>query len=224
MNASNNYQKKVIAVTEHNSGKDGLKNTIVKGAIGSLFLQVGFAGFAFLNAIILARTIGPEGYGAFANGMAWVSLLNIPASFGFGILLVRDISVYRFQKKWGLFKGLLQFSELFVVISSIVLAVTAALFAGWIFSSLEDTNVRRTLWVSLVLLPLFALYNLKEGCLRGLEHVVMAKLPIMIIRPGLLMIGILLLQQFLPDSLVAPIAMVVNVGAGIATLIVGIFF
>ena len=32
-----------------------LRTHIIKGAAGSFVLQVGFAGFAFLNAIILAR-------------------------------------------------------------------------------------------------------------------------------------------------------------------------
>jgi len=62
---------------------------------------MGFAGFAVLNAIILARVLGAEDYGAFVNAMAWVSLLTIPATFGFGILLVRDTVIYRSQGKWG---------------------------------------------------------------------------------------------------------------------------
>ena len=100
-----------------------LRAHLIKGAAGSFVLQVGFAGFAFLNAIILARVLGAEGYGTFANAMAWVSLLTIPATFGFGILLVRDTAIYRSQGKWGLLKGLLRFADRFVLVLSIILAL-----------------------------------------------------------------------------------------------------
>jgi len=93
-----------------------LRAHLIKGATGSFALQIGFAGFAFLNAIVLARVLGAEGYGAFANAMAWVSLLTIPATFGFGTLLVRDVAIYRSQGQWVLLKGLLRFSNHFVLV------------------------------------------------------------------------------------------------------------
>ncbi len=74
-----------IVVTQSGSR---LRSHLIKGAAGSFVLQVGFAGLAFFNAIVLARVLGASGYGTFANAMAWVSLLTIPATFGFGILLV----------------------------------------------------------------------------------------------------------------------------------------
>jgi len=89
-------------VTQHKASPAAasprLRNHLIKGAVGSLVLQVGFAGSAFFNALVMARVLGAGGYGAFANAMAWVSLLTIPATFGFGILLVRDTAIYRSQE------------------------------------------------------------------------------------------------------------------------------
>jgi len=76
-----------------------LRTHLIKGAAGSFVLQIGFAGFAFFNAIILARVLGAEGYGTFANAMAWLGLLTVPATFGFGILLVRDTAIYRSREE-----------------------------------------------------------------------------------------------------------------------------
>ena len=201
-----------------------LRAHLIKGAAGSFVLQVGFAGFAFLNAIILARVLGAGGYGAFANAMAWVSLLTIPATFGFGILLVRDVAIYRSRAKWGLLKGLLRFSDRFVLVLSVVLAPIAAGVAGWIFSSPAQALMRHTVWIALLLLPLFALYNLREAATRGLEYVIRARLPGMIVRPGLLLTGIVAIYYVWPHQLSAPMAMAVNVGAGAVALALGIFF
>ena len=201
-----------------------LRTHLIKGAAGSFVLQVGFAGFACLNAIILARVLGAEGYGAFANAMAWVSLLTIPATFGFGILLVRDTAIYRSQGKWALLKGLLRFSNRIVLVLSVVLALIAAVFADFIFSSPNQVLMRHTIWIALGLLPLFALYNLREAATRGLEHVIRARLPGMIIRPGLLLVGIVGIYYFWPQHLSAPTAMAVNVCAGVVTLALGMVF
>ena len=197
---------------------------LIKGAAGSFVLQVGFAGFAFLNAIVLARVLGTAGYGAFANAMAWVSLLTIPATFGFGILLVRDVAIYRSQEKWGLLKGLLRFSNRFVLGVSVLLTLMAAAVAEVLFSATEQSTLRLTIWFALPLVPIFALYNLRESAIRGLEYVIRARLPGMLIRPGLLLAGIVVIYYFWPNDLSAPVAMVVNVGAGIVTIGAGIFF
>ena len=196
----------------------GLRARLIKGAAGSFVLQVGFAGFAFLNAMILARALGAQGYGAFANAMAWVGLLTIPATFGFGILLVRDVAVYRAQHKWALLNGLLRFSNIFVLLLSVFLALVAAGITGVIFSSPIQATLRLTLWFAMPLIPLFALSSLSESTLRGLEFVFRAQLPSMIIRPGLLLTGIVVIQMYWPQQLNAPVAMAVNVGCAILTL------
>ena len=201
-----------------------LRAHLIKGAAGSFVLQVGFAGFAFLNAIILARVLGAGGYGAFANAMAWVSLLTIPATFGFGILLVRDTAIYRSQSKWGLLKGLLRFSDRFVLVFSVSLALLAAAVAGFLFAAPDQATMRHTIWIALLMLPLFALYNLQEAATRGLEYVIRACLPGMIVRPGLLFVGIISIYYVWPNHLSAPTAMAVNVGAAVVTLGLGVFF
>ena len=201
-----------------------LRAHLIKGAAGSFVLQVGFAGFAFLNAIILARVLGAGGYGVFANAMAWVSLLTIPATFGFGILLVRDTAIFRSQGKWALLKGLLRFSDCFVFVLSVALALIAAAVAGWMFSSPAQVMIRHTVWIALLLLPIFALYNLREAATRGFEYVVRALLPGMIIRPGLLLSGMVAIYFIWPGHLSAPVAMEVNVGAGVVALTLGVIF
>jgi O-antigen/teichoic acid export membrane protein len=156
--------------------------------------------------------------------MAWVGLLTIPATFGFSILLVRDVAIYRAQHKWALLNGLLRFSYTFVLLLSVLLALAATGIAGVIFSSPTQETLRLTLWFAMPLIPLFALSSLSESSLRGLEFVFRAQLPDRIIRPGFLLVGIVVIQMYWPEHLIATVAMAVNVGAGILALSACIFW
>ena len=196
-----------------------LKSHLIKGAVGSFALQVGFAILSFFNAVILARIMGAQGYGAFANAMAWVSILVVPATFGFGVLLVRDVSICRFQQLWSSLKGLLLFSNRFVLVISISLVIVVAGVIYILSSSTEWTEQYITLWIALPLVPLFAISNLHQSVIRGLEHVFIARFPGMIFRPGLLLIGIIIINIYWPYSLNAPMAMMANVIAGLLTLV-----
>ncbi len=135
----------------------------------------------------LARQITPAVEEA--NTMPWVSLQTIHAAFGFGILLVLDVAVYRSQCKWMLLNGLLRSSNRVVLALSIVLASSAAMLAGFIFPSPAEILMRHTVWFALLLPPLFALYNLREATTRRLEQVIYAQLPGMTVRPGLIALG-----------------------------------
>ena len=192
--------------------------------MGSLVIQVGFAGLAFFNSILLCRLLGAGGYGAFANAMAWVSLLVIPASFGFGTLLVREIAIYRSRREWAVFKGLLRFSDRFVLVLSLIISLIFFVVAGFVFTATDKEAMRLSLWVSAPLVTLFALSRLRESAARGLERVFGALLPGMIFRPGLLLTGIVAIYLFWPDLLSAPVAMAVNVCAATVALLAGVFW
>lgn len=197
--------------TDLTSATEKLRAHLIKGAAGSFVIQAGFAVLAFLNAIVLSRVLGAGGYGAFANAMAWVSLLVIPASFGFGILLVKEVAVYRSRKEWGHLRGLLRYADSLVSALSLFFAVVLVSVANLLLPGPEKEIMRRTLWMAAPLLPFFALSQLREATLRGLEHVIRSRLPRMIFRPGLLLFGIIGIYLLWPGHLSAPTAMGVNV-------------
>lgn len=200
-----------------------IRRHIVAGAAGSFALQVVFAGLSLLNAIILARVLGVEGYGAFANAMSWVTLLTIFATFGFGSLLVREVALCSLYERWGLLKGLLRFSDVLVLALSLVLVFAAGAAVNFFFPHSVQAEMRHTLYIALLLLPITALYTLRESALRGLEHAIYARFPSMVVRPLLLFSGVIIAYYFL-DQLVPATAMAINVGAGCVALGLGAFF
>jgi O-antigen/teichoic acid export membrane protein len=105
----------------------------------------------------------------------------------------------------------------------VVLAFIAAGAAGWVFSSPEQTLMRETVWIALLLLPLLALSKLREAGGRGLEHVICASFPGMIIRPALLLAGVWGIYFFKPEHLSASVAMIINIIAATAAFGCSIF-
>ena len=58
----------------------------------TLVIRVGALGLALLVAIVLARMLGTEGYGAYSLAFAWVQILLIPGMLGMDSLMVRETS------------------------------------------------------------------------------------------------------------------------------------
>jgi O-antigen/teichoic acid export membrane protein len=147
----------MISVIQQFLAKDNLRIRFFKDAGGSFVIQTAFAGFSFLNAVVFARIMGAINYGAFANAMAWVSILVILATFGFTTLIVRDISIYNSKREWPLLRGLLRFSDRFVLILALLIALVVFLIAGVIFNQPDQAIMRGTLRVAVFFVPLFSL-------------------------------------------------------------------
>jgi len=190
------------------SKTNNLDAHLLKGASISFLVQLGFAGLSFLNSVVMARLLGVDGFGAFANAMAWVAIL--PSAFGFDILIVREVAILVTRQDWPLLKGLLRFTNYFVVLFSLLIACIAFFAARSIFALPEQATMNFTLMAALPLIMLTALENLQSSALRGFGQILYATVPGMIIRPGMLLAAILTLHFFWPTYLNASSAMLLN--------------
>lgn len=162
-----------------------LRGRLIRGGLGSLALKLGSTALGFLLAILLARTLGPEGYGVYAFVIAIISLLAIPTQLGLPQLVVRETAKAQAAEAWGLMSGLWRWSTLAVwLFTAVVLALA---FVGLLlFGDRLDALTRTTFITGLLLVPLIALGNLRGAALRGLSHVVAGQLPETVFRPGIL--------------------------------------
>ena len=191
---------------------------IRRKASGSMIIQISFAGLAFLNASVLSNLLGAESYGAFANAMAWVTILTIPATFGFGILLLRDVAIFQSREEWGKLRGLLRYSTRFVLACSCLVTLLYILTAELLFTSPDKETAKRVMQLSSPLIPLLAMAALKKSSLRALGRVYKALLPNMMLRPGLLLIGTLSVAYLSSMQFSAEHAMTINVIAASLSL------
>ncbi len=163
---------------------DGLKTKLVRGALGVGGLKLLSLPLTLATSVLLARGLGPEGYGQYVFVMAIISFLALPVGPGLGQLVTREVARYQNDEKWALFRGLIRRAHQWIFLGSIVmgslLALIASRHATW---AVDDRWT--LLLVAIPMLPLLGLNALRSSTLRGLRHVFFAQLPELLVRPGL---------------------------------------
>src|SRR5262245_28204958 len=195
-----------------------LGNQLLLDARGLLALRVAFGGLSFVLTIILARTLGMEGFGAYSYAFAWTVLLGVPAILGMDQLLIREIAMYRVHSQWHLIRGLLRTANCSVLVVSVCVAMVAAVFA-WLLRGYWAQDMVSTFWLSLLLLPLISVTRVRQGALQGLQRVVLGSIPERLIQP-MLLLGFVVVSWKL-DRMTAPLAMGMNIAATFVALVIG---
>lgn len=196
-----------------------LKHLFV-GAAGTAGVHLAATALAVVTSIILARALGPSGYGAYAFAFAVVNLLGVPAVVGFDQLTIREIAAYRTAGEAGAAAGLLRRGDQLALLASLALAGLTALYA-WLFGAGWDPLLRDALLIGLPAVPLLALIRVRQGALQGLRRIVRGQLPETIVLP-LLFLLLVCVFLFLPGrSLDAITAVALHVLAAVATLAFG---
>jgi len=200
---------------------DGLRAQLLRGGVGSVAVKIVATGLSFAVAVVLARLLGPEGYGIYAYAFALVSILAIPAQFGLPNLVIRETAKAQAREDWGLMRGLWRWATGMAGAISIALALIAGI-AAWIFADHFDEAQLATFAWGLLLIPLIALGNLRGAALRGLRKVVAGQLPESVLRPGLLVLAVLAAAWFWGAEALGPAhAMALHAVAAAAAFAVG---
>lgn len=168
-----------------------LKQRLIQGAIGSFGLKIAGSALAFIVSLILARVLGTVGLGTYAYAITWANLLSIPATLGIDQLIVREIAIYRAQSRWELMGGLLRWSNYIVLGTSLLLTLIATTVV-WVLQGSVNELVLAVL-LAMISIPLASLRNLRLGAMRGLDKIVLGQIP---------------------DSLLAPMIMIVLIALG----------
>ncbi len=177
-----------------------LREQFIKGTAGTFLLKVTTTGLTFIISLILARLLKAEGFGVYSYAMAWVFILSIPSVLGLERLLVREVSGYSTKKQWSLLKGLIYYARVAVTASSLFIILCAILFVLFIGKSSNSLKLEAFL-VSLFLLPLRAISTIHGSILKGLQRVITAQVPEMLIQPVLFLSLIIFSYFFLRKGL-----------------------
>jgi O-antigen/teichoic acid export membrane protein len=168
------------------SGRDG---TLVRTVVGSAGLRVAGMGLGFLVGLQLARALGPAGYGIYGIAMSLVSIAMIPTELGLSQLVTREAAIAEASADRSSIRSLLDWTFRFVLANTAVIAV-AALAALLLMGSGMAGALRPALLWGMALLPLVAIASICSAALRGMHHVVEGQLFEMLLRPGLLSLGL----------------------------------
>lgn len=171
------------------SGEDGdtLAGHLLRGTAGTVGIKVTTMVLTFLTSVVLARLLGPAGYGAFTFALALLHLLAIPASLGMTKLLIRNVSTYTGRSESALTAGLLRRVDQLTMTAGVVIAVLAFGVSLTIAGG-KDPVMMRAFWMILPALPLLVLVRVKQAALQGLKRIVRGQVPEGVLQPGLFLV------------------------------------
>lgn len=172
---------------------------VARGSSISLGIKIAALGLAFLQAVLIARLLGPKGYGAISVALSVAALLATLTTLGLGRLAVREIPRALVGQSWGVLRGLVLSTLICVGVVATLAGCGIALAAarGYIGS---DTY-RMELILGGVLTPLIALLAVTTGIFQGFGRVAAAQMPSEILSPLLKVAGIIaLLALAVPAS------------------------
>jgi O-antigen/teichoic acid export membrane protein len=156
----------------------GRRLTVATVASGAIWGAGTLATFAI--GVVLARRLGPEGYGAYGSAIAIVSLLSVPAQLGLPLLATREVSAAAVTGRSRDIAVLGWWFVGSVALASVLIASTLRLVAGALpFAPAIAGALATAAW----LLPMLALSALGLGLLRGQDRVVISQLLDVLVRP-----------------------------------------
>lgn len=194
-----------------------LKAVFFRGAAGSLVVQVAGTAIGFVVQVCLARWLGRDAFGDYVIATAWLSVLVLVGKSGMDTAALRFVAAYRGREEFGKLRGFLTRSHQIVLLSSAVIALLAAGGVGALAQHIRS-GLLAVLLVAWALLPVHALLELSAACMRGLQRVVIAQLPVRIVRPLLLLAGVALLVVLRESTPTAAQAMGAHLAAAAAAL------
>lgn len=164
----------------------GRRLAVATVASGGIWVAGTLATFAL--GVVLARSLGPTGYGIYGTAIAVVSLVAVPAQLGLPLLATREVSAARSRSRPAEAATLGIWFVGAVAGASLILAAALWLAAGVLPLA---PALRPAIAAAAMLLPVLALSGLAAGLLRGQERVVGSQALDVLIRPLLFVAALL---------------------------------
>lgn len=166
--------------------ENSVRARLIRMALVSAGVQAVSRVLTLVLGVILARSLGPEGYGVYAYAFAIMSLLMILAEAGVPTLLMREIASAEGRGAWGLVRGALQRGlQAVALVSAIISAMGFTLLLA--LKSTITPAAFNTIGVMLLLLPVAALSKTVAHAMRGLNQVVASQSLELIFWPALVL-------------------------------------
>ena len=203
--------------------KKKLTGELVRGTLASMGVMISARVLGFVLSVLLARELEPRGNGIYAFVFSVVTLLAIPTQVGLPSLIVRETAKAQAKGNWGLMRGLWRWSTFAVGFLSVTLA---ALTWTCVFAFRDQLNQQQidTFAYGIFLIPFVALGNIRCAALRGLRRIVAGQIPETVLRPGLLIVLMLVtLHCIFPQSILPSQVMGLHVVASVLSFCSGAF-
>lgn len=199
------------------------RSPMLRLMFGSSMLRAAGLGVTLLTSVVLARILGPAGLGYYSFALAVITVIGLPIHMGLPTLVLRETAKGEASGKWEMVRGLWSWA------GRRITAITVLIFALaipviWLFGGrfIPDGG-EATVWISLALIPLIAIAQVRGAAVRGLHRPILGLLPDTVIRPfGL--VALLVVVWATGSTITSEVAMELHVVAAVFASIIGIIF
>lgn len=195
---------------------DRTPRAVARRGAGVLALRVVALGLSVGTGVLLARLLGPSGFGVYETAMAWAGVLGVAAGLGAEKLVVREVAAAREVGDWSRVRGVVRAAVLGTAGTAALVAVTA-----WIASATAGDHVPTGfVLVAVGIVPIVAWTRIGQASLQGIGAVVRGQIPELIVAPlvlcGSLVGCVLLMDEGALDARTALVCQLAAVAAGLA--------
>lgn len=151
----------------------------------SLAIRIGAMGLGFAQAVLIARLLGPAGYGVVAVTLSVATLVASLALLGLGGFAVREVSRLNIRAQFGALKGFVAWAAVIVLAAA---ATGGAAIAG--LAALPDLALPPELAWGVAIVPPMAMLILLRGVSQGFGKVFDAQAPTELVRPATMVLAL----------------------------------
>ena len=154
---------------------------VARGSAVALCARIAAIALGFLQSLVLARALGPEGYGTLAIVVSATAVAGAAAAYGLQSLAVREIAQLVVRDDLSTLRTFVAWCGLLAFAGSLG-AGALVVGGGWAASGPPEL-----IWC-LVLTPMVAFLMLFRGISQGFGAVFAALAPLDVIRPGIVVV------------------------------------
>lgn len=181
-----------------------LKKQLIRSGTGSILVRIIGTGLAFFLSVILARTLGPHGFGLYSFTLTLLVFFSIPIQAGFPNLTVREVSKAHLKNDWAVMKGILWWTLKFIGIYFVGLVFLLSIVTFSDINWLSEERLK-VFVAGFILIPLLSILVIQNAYMRGLGRVVIGIVPDSVIRPGLALLFLISAIYLFSDIKITPL-------------------
>jgi O-antigen/teichoic acid export membrane protein len=215
---SSSLKNKLSAIVK----KKSLAKNLLKTQFKVLLLQYFGQFLILIQAMVLARILSVNEYGAYNFALLIVNVLIIFVMVGMETIILRDVARGHRLNDDGRINGVVRFAILVCGGTLSLILVCTLIWLGYSKPGMFEPAVIEALWFTIWLLPFYMTLRIYRPALRGLQKQIKAILPGAILKPALFLMFIISGWFFLDKQINVTDIIIFNI---IATgLVAGIIF
>jgi O-antigen/teichoic acid export membrane protein len=217
------FEKIIAAFFRYISIEKYFSAYLVRNLVQMLLLQCLSLLLAFVSNYVLLKLVGVSDYGEYVYVFNFIYLLVNFCLIGTDTLVIRNLPVYEISKDHKMQKGVVFFSIAAAFLGSIVMSFVSVIFVQ--FTPIAK-NIGSIYWFLLVVisLPMLSVTVIIQSALQGERKIPLSQFAEKIIKPGIIIIAVLLLFFFEKEISFSKLITINLLAIGVTLLITFIFY